>query len=231
MKRFGYARISRKTQNIDRQVVNILRAYPDADIRKEAFTGTKIEGRKEFNGILDEAMPGDEIVFDSVSRMSRNKEEGCQIYFELFDKGINLIFLKESHINTAVYREAIQQSIPKTGNDIADIYIEATNKVIRLLAKKQIEKAFDQAQKEVDDLHDRTKEGIREAKRRGKQIGRQVGSRIVTKKSIAAKKIIQTHNKTFGGSLNNEETMQLAKVSKVTFYKYKDELLKELKNV
>ena len=95
------------------------------------------------------------------------------------------------------------------------------------MAKKQIEKAFEQSQKEVDDLHERTKEGMREAKRRGKQIGRAAGSTVETKKAAAAKAIIKKHNKAFGGSLDNKETMTQAGISKVTFYKYKKELLNE----
>ena len=165
---YGYGRISRKSQKIERQIENISRAYPDAKIYTEAYTGTKVEGRAVFNWILSVVQKDDDIIFDSVSRMARNKDEGVELYFRLFDMGVNLIFLKETQINTSVYREAIQQSIPETGNEIADIYIDATNKVIRLLAKKQIEKAFEQAQKEVDDLHERTREGIREARRRGR---------------------------------------------------------------
>ena len=46
-----------------------------------------------------------------------------------------------------------------------------------------------------------------------------------SKKSIAAKEIIQKHNKAFGGSLNNAETIRQTGVSKKTFYKYKRELL------
>ena len=224
---YGYGRISRKSQKIERQIENISRAYPDAKIYTEAYTGTKVEGRAVFNWILSVVQKDDDIIFDSVSRMARNKDEGVELYFRLFDMGVNLIFLKETQINTSVYREAIQQSIPETGNEIADIYIDATNKVIRLLAKKQIEKAFEQAQKEVDDLHERTREGIREARRRGKQVGRAAESTIETKKAAAAKVVIKKHNKAFGGSLNNDDTMKLAGISKVTFYKYKKELLNE----
>ena len=52
MKIYGYCRISRKTQSIDRQVRNIRAAYPDAVILQESFTGTKVEGRKEFEKLL-----------------------------------------------------------------------------------------------------------------------------------------------------------------------------------
>ena len=43
---YGYCRISRKEQNIERQVRNIQREYPEAVIVREAYTGTKVEGRE-----------------------------------------------------------------------------------------------------------------------------------------------------------------------------------------
>ena len=59
--------------------------------------------------------------------MSRNADEGVATYFDLYDKGINLIFIKEHHIDTATYKESISKGIEYTGNVIADCYIEATN--------------------------------------------------------------------------------------------------------
>ena len=58
----GYARISRSTQNIDRQIRNILKEYPEAKIYQEAYTGTKVEGRKLFNKLLKEVQTGDTVV-------------------------------------------------------------------------------------------------------------------------------------------------------------------------
>ena len=46
---YGYCRISTPKQNIDRQERNILDIYPAAHIVKETFTGTKINGRKDWN--------------------------------------------------------------------------------------------------------------------------------------------------------------------------------------
>ena len=122
MKVYGYARISRKQQSIDRQIRNIKEAYPSAVIAQEAFTGTKLEGRKEFEKILKAVKPGDMIVFNSVSRMSRNAEEGFALYQELLQKGIDLVFLKEPHINTSVYREAADKQIDtiQTGDAATD---------------------------------------------------------------------------------------------------------------
>ena len=224
---FGYCRISRPTQNIERQERNIIKAYPTARIYKEAYTGTKTAGRKELEKLLKQAQGGDIIVFDSVSRMSRNAAEGIELYMTLYDKGIELVFLKEPHINTATYKQALSNSVEFVGNEIADIYIEATNKVLRLLATRQIELAFGQAQKEVDDLHQRTAEGIETARRNGKQIGQRKGATLNVKKAAAAKKVIRTGCKTFGGTLTDEQCAAAAKVSRKTYYKYKAELRRE----
>ena len=224
MARYGYCRISTKQQSIDRQVRNIKAVYPDAIIVTESYSGTTLN-RPEWKKLYNKLKSNDVVVYDSVSRMSRDADEGVDLYMELYNKGIELEFLKESHINTEVYKSTIAQNIGTTGNDIADIYIEATNKVIRLLAEKQIRLAFEQAEKEVEDLHQRTREGIETARLNGKQIGQKQGAKLVTKKSVEAKKLIRKHNKTFGGSLNNEETWKLIGISKMTFYKY----LKEMK--
>ena len=112
MKTYGYCRISRKTQNIERQVRNITKVYPDAYIVKEAFTGTKIQGRKELDKLLKVIRQGDTVVFDSASRMSRNADEAIELYENLFNGGINLVFLKEPHINSEVYRKALDNQRP-----------------------------------------------------------------------------------------------------------------------
>ena len=69
-----------------------------------------------------------------------------------------------------------------------------------LLAKEQIKIAFDQAQKEVQNLHQRTSEGLKTAKLNGKQIGRIKGNKYTTKKELAAKEIILKNSKDFNGT-------------------------------
>ena len=224
---FGYARISRKTQNIERQIRNIISEYPKAEIYQEAFTGTKAD-RPQFNKLLKKVQAGDTIIFDSVSRMSRNAKEGIEIYFKLYEMGVNLVFLKEGYINTDVYKNAVNQGIQATGNEIADIYIDATNKVIRLLATQQIEKAFEQAEKEVTDLHERTKEGIETARRNGKQIGQNQGAKLNIKKKEPKKAEIRKYCRDFDGSLSDKDTMKMVGLARNTYYKYKKELAEEL---
>lgn len=224
---YGYARISRPTQNIDRQIRNIKEYSEAAQIYDEAYTGTTQE-RPKWLTLKRKIKPNDTIIFDSVSRMSRNADEGFSEYQFLYEMGVNLVFLKEPHINTSTFKSALTQQIAMTGNEIADEYIKATNNVLMILARQQIKLAFDQAQKEVDDLHRRTAEGIQTAKLNGKKVGRQKGAVITTKKSIETKRIIKRHSIDFGGSLTDKEVMKMiGSISRNTFYKYKKELKTE----
>lgn len=119
--------------------------------------------------------------------MSRNAEEGFAMYEELFNRQVCLIFLKEPHINTDTYRKALQGGIPTTGTDV-DYILDGINNYLLALAKEQIRLAFEQAEKEVQDLHQRTAEGIETARLAGKQIGQKPGSKLTTKKVCRQKR-------------------------------------------
>ncbi len=226
-RQYGYCRISTAKQSIERQIRNISSAYPNAQIITEVYTGTKFQGRKELDKLLKTVKENDTVIFDSVSRMSRNADEGFNMYQQLYSRGINLVFLKEPHINTNTYKNALTNGINLTGTNV-DYILEGVNKYLLALAKEQIKLAFEQSEKEVADLHQRTKEGIETARLNGKQIGQKQGAKLVTKKSIEAKEKIKKYNNSFGGSLNNEETWTLIGISKMTFYKYKNEIIEEL---
>lgn len=223
---YGYCRISKAKQSIERQIRNIKNEYPNAIIIEEAFTGTTIE-RKGWINLVKQVKEGDTIIFDSVSRMSRNAEEGFKAYEELFNRGINLIFIKEPQINTSTYKNALNSSIPMTGTNI-DYILKGINQFLLELAKEQIKLAFIQSAKEVDDLHQRTKEGIATARLLGKQIGRAEGTKIETKKSKIAKEQIKKHSISFGGSLNDIDVMKLTGLARNTYYKYKKEIKDEI---
>ena len=229
----AYLRISRATQSIDRQLRNIKAIYPDAIIFKEAFTGTKIVGRKEWEKLYSAAMAGkvEKIVFDSVSRMSRNAEEGFKLYQDLFNAGVELEFIKEPHINTAVYKENLDKQIEavKTGDAATDELMKAItdgiNRYMMRLAEQQIKIAFQQSSKEVEDLHQRTREGIETARLAGKQIGAVKGKKLNVKKAEPAKEMIKKHSKAFGGTLNDKECIKLIGIAANTYYKYKKEII------
>lgn len=224
---YGYCRISKPKQNIERQIRNIVSVYPKAVIFEDIYTGV-IVNRRAWLKLAKILRQGDTIVFDSVSRMSRNAKEGVELYMELFEKGINLVFLKEPYVNTENYKQALNGGVKLVGNDIADIYIEATNKMLKLLAARQIELAFEQSEKEIMDLRQRTKEGIETARVNGKQIGNIKGRKLNIKKEAPAKDLIKKHSKSFGGTLDDSECQKLANISRNTYYKYKREIKEEM---
>ena len=248
---FGYCRISTPKQNIERQERNILREYPDAMIVKEISTGSRFQGRKELDKLVKSVNAGDTIVFDSVSRMSRNAEEGFILYKELYIRGVNLVFLKEPHINTDTYSKTLQDKKISlnlsSGDEATDklmkSILDALNDYVMTLAEKQIRLAFIQSQKEVDDLHQRTREGIETARRNGKQIGQKNGIKLRIKKERPVKELILKYSRDFNGSNSDSEVILIINATSYknaktgeekklhighnTYYKYKRELRNE----
>lgn len=222
---YGYCRISRRGQNIDRQERNILAAYPEAMIRKEIYSG-RTEERPEWQKILRNVEPGDVIVFDSVSRMSRNAEEGFRTYQELFGRGVSLVFLKEPMIDTGTYQKALQASVPLTGTAV-DLILEGVNRYLLSLAEEQIRLAFRQSEKEVEDMRQRTREGLETARLNGRPPGRRKGQKVVTEKSVRIRKAILAKSKSFGGAYTDLDLIKLLGVDRSTYYKYKRQLKEE----
>lgn len=240
---YGYCRVSTPTQSIDRQKRNILNRYPTATLYCEAYTGTTLD-RPEWCKLKKILKAGDTLVFDEISRMSRNAAEGIDLYMELYNKGITLEFLKEPQCNTATYSEALQKRIDlvsNSGDKATDKFIQAIqnalNEFMIDLAKKQIALAFSGAEHEVQSLRQRTREGIETARRNGKQIGQQTGRKLHTKRSAEVKRIILDKSKDFNGVMNDVEliayirgTTATGKFSRNSFYKYKGELKAEHEN-
>ena len=226
---YAYCRVSTQHQKIARQITNITALYPTATIIREFFTGTT-QNRPQWEKFIPQVKKDDTIVFDSVSRMSRNAEEGFKDYKMLYERGVHLIFLNEPLINTSVFdstRNNLLNIDITTGNAAVDTFfkgnIELINNFMMALAEEQIKAAFDQSEKEVTDLHSRISQGIREAKKNGTQIGIIKGTTLTTKKSLDCIAIIRKHSKDFGGTLEDHDVMKLCGCSRNSYYKYKKE--------
>lgn len=220
---YAYARISTKQQSIERQIRNLLKAYPEAMVIQDTYSGTTMD-RPMWRKLYSKLKPGDTVVFDSVSRLARNSDEGFKTYEELYSNNVELIFLKEPQINTTTYKKAKEKAIPLT-NTTVDYILEGINKYLLVLAREQIILAFEVAQKEVDDLHQRTREGIMTAKLNGKRPGHRKNTPLIHKKSIESKSLILKYSKDFGGMMKDNDLIKLCGVSKKSFYKYKKELM------
>ena len=227
---YAYCRVSTQHQKLARQITNITAVYPTATIIKEFYTGTK-QDRPSWNKLISQIKTADTIVFDSVSRMSRNAGEGYKDYKMLYELGVHLIFLNEPLINTSVFdstRNNLLNVNIETGNTAVDDFfkgnIQLINNFMMALAEEQIKAAFEQSEKEVTDLHSRISQGMREAKKNGTHIGLPKGTRLTTKKSLDCKAIIQKHSKDFGGSLDDPDVIKLCGCSRNSYYKYKKEI-------
>ena len=227
---YGYCRVSTNHQRITRQITNIKELYPSVTFIKEFYTGTT-QNRPLWDKLMKQIEKGDTIVFDSVSRMSRNADEGFKDYKALYEMGVNLIFLNEPLINTSIF-ESTKSNLLKisvqTGNVAVDEYFKGNvaliNNLLMALAEEQIKSAFIQSEKEVNDLHSRISQGMRESKKNGTKIGLEKGAKLTTKKSVHCKTIILKHSKDFGGSLDDHDIIKLCGCSKNSYYKYKKEL-------
>lgn len=220
MKIYGYVRVSTLEQNKERQIQNIQNEYKNAIIMTEEYTGKTME-RPVWSKLYPKLKKGDVIVFDEVSRMSRNAEEGFKTYQELFEKGINLIFLKEPYLNTDVFSGQIQRATVKTGKD----YLDQGLKIILMgVAEEQIKIAFAQSQAETDLRAQRAGEGIAEAKKHNEelevlypdtykdhpeysQIGREKGDKLTIKKAEPIKELIRKYSRDFDGTLSDMELL------------------------
>ena len=234
---YGYCRVSTPTQSIERQKRNILSKYPTAELYCEAYTGTTLD-RPEWCRLKKLLKAGDTLIFDEISRMSRNANEGIELYMELYHKGVTLEFIKEPQCNTATYDEALKKRIDlvsNSGDEATDKFMQAIqaalNEFMIDLAKKQIALAFNGAEHEVQTLRQRTREGIETARRNGKQIGQQTGKKLHTKRSAEVKQIIIDKSKDLNGVMYDTEliayikgTTAGGKFSRNSFYKYKSEL-------
>ena len=238
-------------QNIERQIRNIKEKYPEAIIIQDEYTGRSME-RPQWSKLYKTLKKGDIVVFDEVSRMSRDAEEGFKVYQELYERGCELIFLKESHINTEAYKKALKGVISaevKSGDQNTDELISgimaSLNKFMMNKVREDIRRAFEQAETEVKYMRQRTREGIETARLNGKQIGRSEGDKLKIKKSDPIKALIKQYSKDFDGSLNDKELLGVlntktvkiivkgkekeipAHVSRNTLYKYKKEIKEE----
>ena len=150
----GYARVSTLEQNLDRQIDN-LTAYGCEKIYQEKMTGTKAD-RPKFRAMLDALRPGDVLVTDSFSRLSRSTKDLLDLVERLNAAGVHLVSLKENLDTTT-----------------------ATGKMMltMLSALSQFER---------DLIAERTKDGLKAARARGRKGGRPtVGNGKIKEQALA----------------------------------------------
>lgn len=188
---FGYARTSTRSQKLESQITTLEDMGCNLEnIFTDQFTGTvdsdQREGWKKLRKEIRKKKYDNKkivICFMSVNRMSRDKISGVRDYFELIDKGYELIFQMDPTINSSVYGDKIKNAstISVNDKDLDETLIKGIREYLISLAKQQIEIAFDQAEKEAKHIKEKVIRGLMNSK---KKAGRKKGYISTKKKNI-----------------------------------------------
>lgn len=150
MKTYGYARVSSKNQNEDRQIA-ALKNFGVEKIFIDRQSGKDFD-RPQYKKLLRKIKPEDTLVVKSIDRLGRNYAELLEQWRIITkDKGASIFVLDMPILDTRRDKDVI-------GTLIADLVL-------------QIMSAF--AQIERDFIKQRQAEGIAAAKARGVKFGRQ----------------------------------------------------------
>ena len=141
----GYARVSTKEQNLDRQLDMLIEYGVDArNIYKEKITGTTAN-RVELNRMIDELQKDDVVVIADLSRVSRSTKDLLMIVDRIKSKGATIKSLKDTWLDTT------------SSNPYNEFLLTV------MAGMSQLER---------DLISSRTKEGLAAAKARGRVGGR-----------------------------------------------------------
>lgn len=210
---FTYKRISTKEerglQKYNRQE-NALKKYAEENGIEyvaefaEDVSGKDFENRKEWNRLEKLLQAGDTIVFKDIYRFTREAENGYKKYMELLEKGVELVFLDNSTVNTEYIKSLL---------NIAEQQNLITKTLMESIVKIMIIAELDKGEQERLTLIKRIKDGMAAS---DKQAGRKAGA--LTKMSAELetdiKKLLQDR------SIKYVDLMNKHNLSRNTLKKY-----------
>ncbi len=224
----GYARTSTRSQKLESQILTLEKmGCVIENIYTDKFTGKGdiynregwVQLRKDLNS--KKRFKGKKVVicFMSINRMSRNKETGTQEYFALVNEGYELKFQMEPHLDSEVYGDKIKATsdITVEDDDMNNTIMKGIRDYMVLLAKKQIEIAFEQSQKEAEHIREKVIRGLKNSK---KVSGRKKGYISTKKKNVP---------RDFEEKAERMKVTELARyfnVTRPTIYSWKKEISK-----
>ena len=149
---YGYARVSSKDQNLDRQLLALRNfGITDKHIYVDRKSGKDFE-RPGYKKLIRRLRPRDVLVIGSIDRLGRNYDEILEQWRILTrEKGVDIVVLDMPLLDTR------QKGKDLTGTFVADLVLQILSYV---------------AQTEREYIKKRQAEGIAAAKQRGVQFGR-----------------------------------------------------------
>ncbi len=80
-------------------------SFDDSYVYRENCYGGIFHCRKEWHHLVYHLHEGDTIVMKDVNRFSTSRDEGFRVYMELFDMGVNLLFLDNPAASTQYLKQ------------------------------------------------------------------------------------------------------------------------------
>ncbi|WP_239463300.1 recombinase family protein [Collinsella intestinalis] len=130
---YGYARVSTRDQNVDRQL-DALRAFPleERRIYTDYFTGASFE-RPRYLSLMRKLAPGDVMVVTSIDRLGRNYDEIIQQWRRLtHERHIDIVVLDMPLLDTRA-RGAVENDV--TRKFISDLLLQLLSYVAKWSAR------------------------------------------------------------------------------------------------
>ena len=189
---YGYARVSSREQNLDRQL-DALRAFgvEDGAVYADKASGKDFE-RPAWHRLMGALRPGDVLAVKSIDRLGRDYAEILDVWRDVTKvRGVFVVVLDMPVLDTREERDGI------TGVLIADIVLQLLSYV---------------AQIERENIRQRQAEGIAAAKARGVSFGRPRKKRPAN--------YGETREAYWGGRITRKETAARCKVSETTFARW-----------
>lgn len=189
---YGYARVSTKEQNLDRQILALReQGIEERNIIVDKESGKDLE-RKGYQALINTMLRrGDTLIIKSLDRLSRNK---CDIKKELER-------FKENGIRLKVI------DLPTTMIDFPD----GQEWVMEMVNNILIEVFGTIAEQERNSIKQRQAEGIAAAKEKGAELGRPKAQKPENWDSVIAEMK--------AGNITATKAMEMLNMKRTTFYK------------
>lgn len=194
--KYGYARVSSKTQNEDRQIVELLKQkILITNIFLDKQSG-KDFNRPQYKKMLRKLKPGDTVFVKSIDRFGRNYDEIIQQWYYLVKKKkIDIVVLDMPLLDTRKNKDLL-------GEFISDMVLQVLSYV---------------SQTQRESIRKSQADGIRLAKAKGVKFGRP--------KAISKEDFLRLHEKVALRELDIQEACEQAGISTATFRRYEKEYI------
>lgn len=209
---YGYARVSSKDQNLERQITALLNAgVMERNIFKEKKSGKNFK-REEYQNLLNTLKVGDTLIITELDRLGRNMAEVEREYTRItVDRGCYIKIIKEDFLSTT---ELAENKIYK------DMIQPILLKVISYMAQTEREKILERQQMAYNSMQ-LDEKGRMISNRTGKVIGRQAKYNSLKEDE---KKLIKDW---INGKISCLRVSKILTISRPTLYKIKREYLEE----